>query len=239
MSDIRDESPEALREFLDSERACPDPPPAVEQRVFSRLATTLALSPGLPAPPAPAAPAVPSAGTKILLAGGARRVLSIFLVGAAVGAGGYGTFQAVRQRPAAPLATAPHALEPPAPAPALLPEPSPPEVAPPPPAPAPPVRAREPGESRDQMLAAERRLLEQARTALVKGDDDTAITTLRRHARIFVDGQLAEERDALLIRALVGKGEYAQARERASRFHKQHPRSLFAGVVDQAMQAIP
>jgi outer membrane protein assembly factor BamD (BamD/ComL family) len=98
---------------------------------------------------------------------------------------------------------------------------------------------REIGESRDQSLAAERRLLEQARTALVKGDGDGAIASLRKHARLFADGQLAEERDALLIRALVGKGEYAQARERASRFHKQHPRSLFAGVVDQAMQSIP
>jgi outer membrane protein assembly factor BamD (BamD/ComL family) len=103
----------------------------------------------------------------------------------------------------------------------------------------PQTRGREPGESRDQGLAAERRLLELARSALVKGDHDAALASLRRHARGFAEGQLAEERDALLIRALVGKGQYAQARERASRFHRQHPRSLFAGVVEQAMQSIP
>jgi hypothetical protein len=239
MSDIRDESPEALREFLASERARPDPPPEVEQRVFSRLATTLALEPGLPGPASPASPAATSAGSKAFLAGGARRVLSIFLVGAAVGAGGYGAFQAVRQPPPSPPATTPRALVPPAPLPAPLPAPDPPQATPPAPGPAPQARGREPGESRDQSLAAERRLLELARTALVKGDHDAAIANLRRHARGFAEGQLAEERDALLIRALVGKGQYAQARERASRFHRLHPRSLFAGVVEQAMQSIP
>jgi len=105
--------------------------------------------------------------------------------------------------------------------------------------PTPQTRVREPTESRDQGLAAERRLLEQARTALVKGDDDGAIASLRRHARHFADGQLSEERDALLIRALVGKGEYPQARERASRFLRRHPRSLFSGVVEEAMRSIP
>jgi hypothetical protein len=235
MADIRDERPEDLREFLDSERAYPDPPPEVEQRVFSRLVTTLALSPGLPAPPAP--PVAASVGAKVMVAGGVRRVLTIFLLGAGVGAGGYGAFQALHTRPPAQPISLPAAPEPPAPLPPPLPEATPP--APEPPSPAPQARARESGESRDQRLAAERRLLESARTALVAGEHDAAIASLRRHARVFSDGQLAEERDALLIRALVGKGDYPQARERASRFHRQHPRSLFAGVVDQAMQSIP
>jgi hypothetical protein len=240
MSDIRDESPEALREFLESERGRPDPPPEAEQRVFSRLAVTLALPPGLPAPSSPTTPALPAAatGAKVLVAGGVRRVLSIFLVGATVGAGGYGALQAVRQRPPAQPVTAPRAPNPPAALPAPLPEPALPQIEPPP-SPAPQVRPREPGASRDQSLAAERKLLEGARSALVKGDDDGAIASLRRHARIFANGQLAEERDALLIRALVGKGDYAQARERTNRFHQQHPRSLFSEVVDQAMRSIP
>jgi hypothetical protein len=237
MSDIRDENPEALREFLESERDRPDPPPEAEQRVFSRLAATLAFPPGLPAPSKPAAPTA-ATGAKVLVVGGVRRVLSIFLVGATVGAGGYGALQAVRQSPPTQPAAVPRAPEPPAALPAPLPEPAPPQVVPPP-SPAPQVRPRETGESRDQSLAAERKLLEGARTALVKGDDDAAITSLRRHARVFAHGQLSEERDALLIRALVGKGDYAQARERASRFHKQHPRSLFSEVVDQAMRSIP
>lgn len=43
MAETLDPSPEGLREFLDAEKACPDPVPEVQQRVFSRLATTLAL----------------------------------------------------------------------------------------------------------------------------------------------------------------------------------------------------
>ncbi len=230
MSDIRDNPPEALREFLDSERNRPDPSPEVEQRVFSRLATTLALSPPPSAPASPAAPAAQALGV-----GGVRRVLGIFLVGAAVGAGGYGVLQAVRQPAPAQPAALPIAREtvpPPTPEPSAL------QVEPPP-TPAPRVSVREPGESRDQRLAAERRLLEQARTALVNGNADAAIVSLRRHARVFADGQLAEERDALLIRALVSTGDYAQARARTSRFHRQHPRSLFFETVEQAIRSIP
>jgi hypothetical protein len=237
MSDTRDESPADLREFLESERDRPDPPPEAEQRVFSRLAVTLAFPPGLPTPSSPAVPAA-ATGAKVLVVGGVRRVLGIFLVGATVGAGGYGTLQAVRHRAPAQPVTAPRAPEPPAARPAPLPEPPLPQVVSPPP-PAPQVVPRVPGENRDQSLAAERKLLEGARSALVQGDDDAAITSLRRHARVFPQGQLAEEREALLIRALVGRGDHAQARQRARRFHKQHPRSLFSEVVDQAMRSIP
>ena len=38
---------------------------------------------------------------------------------------------------------------------------------------------------------------------------------------------------------LVAKGDFAQARERATRFHRQHPSSLFQPAVDQALQSIP
>jgi len=237
MSDIRDESPEVLREFLASERDRPDPPPEAEQRVFSRLAATLALSPGLPAPSTPSAPTAAS-GAKVLVVGGVRRVLGIFLVGATVGAGGYGALQALRRDPPAPPTAVPRAPEPPAALPVLLPEPAPPKVVSPP-SPGPQARPRETGEGRDQSLAAERKLLEGARAALVTGDEDAAIASLRRHARIFAHGQLSEERDALLIRALVGQGDHAQARERARRFHKQYPRSLFSEAVDQAIRSIP
>jgi TolA-binding protein len=138
----------------------------------------------------------------------------------------------------------------PAEAPRLEPEP----VAPPVPAPAvtapvapPVVRPRPAGQAglgdsrdaRDDRLAAERRLLEIARTALGRGRTDGALATLHQHARLFPSGQLAEERESLLVQALVAKGDYAQARERATRFHRQHPHSLFAPVVEQALQSIP
>jgi outer membrane protein assembly factor BamD (BamD/ComL family) len=68
---------------------------------------------------------------------------------------------------------------------------------------------------------------------------DSALATLQRHARLFRDGELAEEREGLMVQALVGSHDYAQARERAERFHKRYPRSLFAPAVEQALRSIP
>jgi outer membrane protein assembly factor BamD (BamD/ComL family) len=103
------------------------------------------------------------------------------------------------------------------------------------------VRETEPnlGDARDRGLAAERKLVEMGRTALARGHTDLAIAALRRHTQAFPNGQLAEERDSLLVQALVAKGEFAQARQRAVRFHRQHPHSLFLPVVDQALRSIP
>jgi outer membrane protein assembly factor BamD (BamD/ComL family) len=78
-----------------------------------------------------------------------------------------------------------------------------------------------------------------ARTALGRGHTDLALAALRRHTRAYPNGQLAEERDGLLVQALVAKGEFAQARQRAARFHRQHPHSLFWPVVDEALRSIP
>jgi pyruvate/2-oxoglutarate dehydrogenase complex dihydrolipoamide acyltransferase (E2) component len=243
---------DVLAELIDAEKSLPDPPPEVGQRVLSRLSASLALPAGPAADvPCPAGPAAspPPAGSGLVehgVAGLARRALLPFLVGAAVGAAGYGTVQHLRHEvapapPAGPAASAPAPAVPPAPAPA------PPERAPqPPPATAPaaaPSRASEreapPAGSRDRGLAAERKLVEMARTALARGQTDSALATLRRHAHAFPRGQLAEERDSLHVQALVAKGDFSAARQRAVRFHRQFPGSLFSPVVDQAVRSIP
>ena len=54
-----------------------------------------------------------------------------------------------------------------------------------------------------------------------------------------LDGQLSEERDSLLVQALVTKGDYDQARERVAAFRRRYPASLFAPAIDQALQSIP
>jgi len=78
-----------------------------------------------------------------------------------------------------------------------------------------------------------------ARTALARGRVDGALAALRHHARMYPSGQLAEERDGLLVQSLVAKGDYAQARIQAARFARQHPHSLFAPAIDQALRSIP
>jgi hypothetical protein len=118
-----------------------------------------------------------------------------------------------------------------------------PQSPPPPSAAAPPARAPEPGPekraTRDSSLAAERRLLDAARAALVGGDSATGMDKLSRHTRQFPRGVLAEEREALAVDALVATGRYEQARRRADAFRTRYPGSLFAPSVAAALQAIP
>ena len=251
MSDASDPQQESLREFLDAEKSRPDPSPEVQRRTMSRLAATLGLGAGLgPAPSTPADPGPSSAthGHARVLTRGLHHAWATFFVGAAVGATVYGTVTRLRQEPSPP--------NPPPGLPAVAPAPPEPAAVPPVPDAPPAVEAAlrpialapnngrgsgEPalGRSKDEGLAAERNLIEMARTALARGRIDGALATLSRHARRFAKGQLAEERDSLYVQALVAKGDFAQARERATRFRRQHPSSLFQPVVDQALQSIP
>ena len=221
MTDPPDLAQETLRELLDAEKACPDPPLEVGQRVFTRLSASLGLPPGagdaMPTSPGPTVAPTP-VRTGLLrrtLAGSSGRGWATFLVGATVGAATYGTVQRIRQKPELP---APPAIvaAPPAPEPPSLPPPPPPAeaaevagVAAQPPVTA-PSRVREigptMGDARDRGLAAERKLVEMARTALGRGHTDLALAALRRHTRAYPNGQLAEERDGLLVLALVANG---------------------------------
>jgi len=93
--------------------------------------------------------------------------------------------------------------------------------------------------ARDTSLAAERRLLDAARAALVGGDTALGMDKLARHTRQFPRGALAEEREALSVDALVAAGRYEEARRRADTFRVRYPGSLFAPSVSAALQAIP
>ena len=56
-------------------------------------------------------------------------------------------------------------------------------------------------------------LLDLARRKLSEGEPRAALETLGKHTRRFPHGKLVEERDALLVNALVLAGEFAGARE--------------------------
>lgn len=102
-------------------------------------------------------------------------------------------------------------------------------------APAGPSRRSPASRSSDERLAAERALIEVARTALARGDSQAALASLQRHARNFSRGQLSEERDALWIRALVIDREFAAAGIRAEKFQTRYPRSLFLPMIRDAL----
>jgi len=99
--------------------------------------------------------------------------------------------------------------------------------------------ARPEARERDRNLAAERSLIEQARTALAREQGAAALSALERHADDFPQGELEEERESLRVQALVILERFDQARKVAARFHHRFPRSIFGAVVDEALKSIP
>jgi hypothetical protein len=92
---------------------------------------------------------------------------------------------------------------------------------------------------RDDSLAAERALLEVARSAVIAGQSGAALSALGRHARAFPRGRLSEEREGLWIRVLIGAGRLDEARQRAARFRKSFPRSMLIPSFEEALGTIP
>ena len=90
--------------------------------------------------------------------------------------------------------------------------------------------------TQDVGLAAERVLVERARSALARGDGEQALAAADQHAEKFPRGQLAEEREALAIQALVAVGRGHEAAERAGRFRLAYPHSVLLPVVDEALR---
>jgi hypothetical protein len=87
-------------------------------------------------------------------------------------------------------------------------------------------------------LAAERALLDEARAKLAASDPAVALALLDDHARRFRKPQLAEEREAIAVQALVALGRDDDARARGAKFLSTAPHSLFAPVVEGALRGI-
>jgi hypothetical protein len=87
-------------------------------------------------------------------------------------------------------------------------------------------------------LALERRLLDEARQALARGEPQTGLAPLDRHAKRFPKGVLTEEREALAVRLLAALDQSDAATARAENFHRRFPNSLFTPAVDNAIAAI-
>jgi len=136
---------------------------------------------------------------------------------------------------ASALAGARASAPPPRPTPAIAPP-----AAPPPAATAPTTRSAPTPRTRSDArssLAAEQVLLDDAQHALAAGAAPRALAALDRHAARYPKGLLAEEREAMAIRALVAAGDRAAARRRAAAFTAAWPASLFRGAVDAALSS--
>lgn len=204
-----------------------------------------------------AAGAAASGAVHATVAGKVATGVVLFLLGGLSGAGGHALYV---ERTGAASPAAPPVVEIARPVAQPLPSPDPapePEAvaavpqtpvlfavaAPPRPAHAQPAadkRGAEPTERiSDTALAGERGILDIAHTALARGQTDGAIAELEKHARLYPKGQLAEEREALWVQALVGAGRYADARARGAQFGRQFPKSMLLPTVRATLESIP
>jgi hypothetical protein len=94
-------------------------------------------------------------------------------------------------------------------------------------------------EPKSDTMPRERALLDVARTAFGKRDPRATIAALEQHRREFPNGKLAEERDALMIEALVEAGRGSEAKQRGAEFKASHPKSILAPAVDDALKSAP
>jgi len=100
----------------------------------------------------------------------------------------------------------------------------------------PPASSQAGARSTETSLGAEQyrrelRILEPARRALARGDFAAVVRAADEHERAFPSGGLAEERDALRVRALFRQNHVAEARRAAAAFRKQFPNSAVLGEI--------
>jgi hypothetical protein len=80
--------------------------------------------------------------------------------------------------------------------------------------------------SRQSGLREQQALLDRARLALANGQHELCLAAIATHQSRFPQSLLAEERDALTIKALAASGDLSSARERRVAFLANYPRSL-------------
>jgi predicted nuclease with RNAse H fold len=105
-----------------------------------------------------------------------------------------------------------------------------------------PEARRPPGRapaSTGRAIREERRLLERAHAAVAGEDFAAAMQLLAEHAHRFKTGRLAEEREALRVRVLVGFGQRDEARRAASAFEVRFPLSPLLSTIRQMPDSVP
>lgn len=217
------------------------PPPGAKERVQHRVAMTLGLGAGFVGAAAVSSTAAAASVASASAGGGAgtggtaatglagaliaKKAVLLGLAAAVTVGGGTAAVLEVRSERARSRAAA---VAPPSRAPVARPQALPPPA---PPSPEPPQsEALEP-----DTLGEERSLLDRARLDIASGRLAAARSVLSRHAEEFPGGQLAEERQALVIRLLVREGRDTEARAHAARFRKEHPRSIQLPGIAEAL----
>jgi hypothetical protein len=236
--------PPDVQALLDREREIPEQPSVVRHRALARARAAITAYPQRSSQPRIAA-AYARPQRK-------RWFIATMLTCAAAAAAGTTAYQ-LRARFAAPSlpaasVPAPTRPRPAAPAVAAVPAPvaeadapnvEPAEVAAPTPSPNTETGRPATPLSRADAARFELRLLRPARAAVAHGEFATALTWINEHARRFKDGRLAEEREALRVKALAGLGRTAEARRAAVAFRARFPRSVLLPALSRLAEPPP
>jgi hypothetical protein len=209
--------PEELRELFRASSKPAPLTPAVDAMLSTRVAAMAATSAAAP--------------TSLLV-----KALP-WLLGGTLAVGGVATFRAHRHEAAAPqrspaAAPAPEVVEPAGP---------PPAVAPPAPAPSTrvgtprPIAAKGPPADAPDGLVGEERLLNEAHQA-VAADPHRALSLAQSHARRYPHGQLAAERQLIMIEALVKLGHHRRAEALGRALRETAPNSIYEDRLDEILR---
>ena len=79
----------------------------------------------------------------------------------------------------------------------------------------------------------ERRVLQPAQQAVARRDFGAALPAIAEHQHRFPSGQLAEEREALRVKALLGLGRTAEAQRAGAAFRERFPHSALLARIDE------
>ncbi len=90
-------------------------------------------------------------------------------------------------------------------------------------------------EVKGDSLAAEVEILRKARAAYTRQDFSGTLALVGEHARRFPRGHLAEQREALRVRSLMGAGRIEEARRAAAAFASRFPRSVLLSRVAEEL----
>lgn len=237
------------RAALTLERDRGEPAGATQERMRRRLQIAMAVASPVPPPPTPGLPAAKGGGELASLARSVtRRTAVAAALGALVGGGAVGIALRAREEASPetkivspgdfPGSYVERDAEVSAPAPSAIPLPTAPAAStaatPLPSLASPPPRGRTAPPPSDT-LTAETNLLDAARAALARGDGDDAVRVLEQHARRFPASTLREEREALLVPALMQAHRAAEAEAKAKAFRQQFPKSVFLRSVESAL----
>lgn len=218
MSSFRPPPPPEVDTLLAHERDVSPVPAAVRARTLARARAALVAG-------AVRSPSRPIATTRRISWAAAAALVCVG--GVAIGAAAYEIRVRLIEAPSAPPAAAPVtrvAIKPATPAAPEAP------IADAPSAP-PDTRATTPPLSRADAARAELRLLKQARAAVARENYAAAMPPIAEHVRRFKNGRLAEEREALRVKALAGLGRTDEAQRAAAAFRARFPRSVLLPAV--------